>query len=295
MNGKKQLLSVVIPIYNREELAWRAIDSVMTQDLPDGWTMELIVVDDGSTDGTAAMLRRAQRERAGEGRRVRIVTREHTGTPGAVRNHGVALSEGECIAFLDSDDEWLPGKLLQQIPLHYEAGVDFSHTRERWIRNGREISQEGRRFSHRRSGDLLEDALVKCIIGPSTVMMTRRVWDATGGFRPDLEIAEDYEYWLRLVTITMVAYLDIPLTAKYAGHGDQLSEKYGHIERFRIEGLRELVESRWFSRNRGLVAQNLAQRELSRKARIYANGARKRGRTDEAQRYERLVQRDAGF
>lgn len=285
------LLSVIVPVYNRRKLVEEALVSVLSQELPVGWDLELLVVDDGSNDGTGAVLDSLRSRDP----RLRIVTRVHGGTPGGARNAGVEQARGELLAFLDSDDRWLPEKVKLQIPLHEQAGHALSHTRERWLRNGREVSQGGKRFSaHRRAGDIFPDALVKCIIGPSTVMMTRRLWDETGGFRGDLEVAEDYEYWLRLVTITEVGYLEIPLTEKRAGHGDQLSEKYGQIEVFRLAGLRDLVESRWFACRRDGAAQLLASRELARKAKIYAAGARKRDRIDEANRFEELSRRAAG-
>ncbi len=302
-------VSVIIPVYNRRDLVVRAVRSVITQELPPGWSLELILVDDGSTDGSPDVVQEELERWSRDDERVRalepgrpagwsVVRLNHGGTPGRARNAGAARAGGELLAFLDSDDRWLPGKLLRQIPLHTGAdqsstsGAAISHTRERWIRGDREISQAGKRFSrHRREGDLLEDALVKCIIGPSTTMISRALWDRTGGFREDLEVAEDYEYWLRLVTLTPVAYIDEPLTEKHAGHGDQLSEKYGQIEVFRLQGLQDLVERRWFAENRDLPAQRLAERELARKARIYAAGARKRGRRDDAERYEALAER----
>lgn len=288
MEQTGSLLSVIIPVYNRESLVGRAIRSVLDQALPPGWDLELRVVDDGSRDGTP----RAARDACGDDSRGRVITRDHGGTPGGARNFGVHGASGSVLAFLDSDDAWLPGKLLRQIPLHHPGGSLLSHTRERWIRKGREISQEGRRFSvYRRSGDLLEDSLVKCIIGPSTVMISRSLWERTAGFREDLEVAEDYEYWLRLTSLVDVAYLEEPFTVKYAGHGDQLSEKYGHIELFRLQGLRDLVERGWFLENRGIPAQELAEQELGRKALIYARGAFKRGRDQEGREYLALARR----
>ncbi|SIQ74483.1 Glycosyltransferase involved in cell wall bisynthesis [Alkalispirochaeta americana] len=288
MKFRENLLSVIVPVYNRETLIRRAICSVLDQALPEGWDLELIVVDDGSSDRT----RSSALESCGDDPRTLVLTKPPGGTPGGARNYGVCRASGALLAFLDSDDTWLPGKLLRQIPLHHPGGAIVSHTRERWIRGEREISQEGRRFSaYRRSGDLLKDSLVKCIIGPSTVMIGRSLWEETGGFREDLEVAEDYEYWLRLATLADVSYLQEPFTVKYAGHGDQLSEKYGHIELFRLQGLRDLVENRWFLRCRGDSAQELAENELGRKALIYARGALKRGRTGEAEEYHALAQR----
>jgi glycosyltransferase involved in cell wall biosynthesis len=311
-----QIVSVVVPVWNRRELIGGAIDSVLVQELPPEWRLELIVVDDGSDDGTEDFLdalvaargvAEEEAEPAEPARSIRVVHTPHRGFPGAARNRGVRESSGELLAFLDSDDRWLPGKLRAQIPLHHpgegggsDAGSSgeggparISHTREIWMRNGREVSQRTQR--HRRSGNILTDALVKCIVGPSTVMIDRDLYGATGGFREDLEVAEDYEYWLRILATTPIAYLDQPLTVKQAGQWEQLSEKYGEIEGFRIAALRNLVVSGYFDRcgNGGAGgadddagdaggASVVARRELARKLRVYAAGARKRGRSAEA-------------
>jgi hypothetical protein len=129
---------------------------------------------------------------------------------------------------------------------------------------------------------IFDDALKKCIVGPSTVLMEASLFREAGGFREDLEIAEDYELWLRITSRYPVAYLDDPLTVKRAGHGDQLSERYGSIEYFRIQGLKGLIES-------GRLTGEQAIEELIRKCRIYAAGCRKRGRYEEASSYEVLA------
>ncbi len=285
-------LSVIIPVYNRQEMVLAAAVSVLHQELPPTWELELFIVDDGSDDGT----NRAVSHFARDHKQVHLITMDHTGMAGAVRNRGVAASQGTLLAFLDSDDLWLPGKLLQQIPRHYPGntgeGAEFSHTRERWVRHGAVVSQDSRRFRrYRRQGDMFRDALVKCIIGPSTVMMTRQLWNRTGGFREDLEIAEDYEYWLRITALCHVAYLEEELTVKQAGHQDQLSHRYGEIERFRLDGLMALTEACWFREHRGEAAQRDAERELARKALIYAKGAAKRGRQTEAERWMQIHRR----
>lgn len=279
------LVSAIIPVFNREHLLERAARSVVTQALPPGWQLELIMVDDGSTDGTAGV---AAQIATGDDR-ARIVSVPHCGMAGAVRNWGVREARGSLLAFLDSDDMWLPGKLASQIPLHSHE-VLFSHTRERWVDQGREISQNSRRFRRwRRDGEIFPDALQRCIVGPSTVVMDRRLWNATGGFREDLEIAEDYEYWLRVTAVTPVAYLAVEFTEKHAGHPGQLSRKYDHIEIFRLHGLRDLVTSRWFARHTSEGYQELAETELARKAAIYARGCRRRGRTEEALMWEKYA------
>jgi glycosyltransferase involved in cell wall biosynthesis len=269
-------VSVIIPAYNRSVLLAEAIDSVRSQTYTD---FEIIVVDDGSTDDTPSLA---------ESRDLRYIRIEHTGMPGLIRNQGAAQARGKLLAFLDSDDLWTSDKLSRQLLLHgcdttfgrAEKNIPITHTREQWLRNGKVISQS--KLRHKRSGNLFEDSLVKCIIGPSTVVMDASLFKRTKGFRDDLEIGEDYEYWLRITPDAEVGYVDLPLTVKRAGHGDQLTEKYGHIEYFRIPALKDLVDSRFYTGPR-LTA---ARRELARKCGIYAAGARKRGKTQEAERYE---------
>lgn len=270
-------VSVIIPTYNRYALLHEAVESVFAQTTED---YELIVVDDGSTDGTPILAARA-------GLRYHRIT--HSGRPGLVRNRGVHLARGEWVAFLDSDDLWMPTKLEKSLRRLDECpGAALVHTRERWMRNGREISQKGQR--HRREGDVFADSLRKCIIGPSTVVLRRSILVGVGGFREDLEVAEDYELWLRIVDTAPVAYVEEPLTTKRAGHGDQLSERYGRIELFRIRALRDLVDRNAFAP----VHRLTARQELARKCRIYAAGCRKRGKSVEARAYEELADRYGG-
>ena len=286
VNINEPLVSVIIPTFNRVDLAAEAIESVRRQKMGD---FELVVVDDGSTDGTEERVSKS----AMSDSRIIYYRITHIGCPGAVRNVGAGVSKSRFIAFLDSDDMWLPEKLEKQIAVLIGGGRRICHTRERWLRNGREISQAGQR--HRREGELFCDSLAKCIIGPSTVMLERTLFEEVNGFREDLEIAEDYELWLRITAIASVEYVDEPLTIKRAGHRDQLSEKHGQIEIFRIRALRDLVDSGYFetsdNRSPKKNLDGLARKELARKCRIYAAGARKRGRVREADEYESLSAR----
>jgi hypothetical protein len=276
-------VSVIIPVYNRARLVREAVESVRAQTFGD---FELIVVDDGSTDETPAVL--AEIAASTPDGRLRVRRIAHDGHPGAVRNRAAEQARGRYLAFLDADDLWRPQKLELQLALHGSARI--SHTRELWLRNGREISQRG--MNHAREGEVFADALGKCTIGPSTVILERRLFEESGGFREDLEIAEDYELWLRITAREQVAYLDEPLTVKRAGHGDQLSEKYGQIEVFRIAALRDLVRGGFFDRvdaelraDHGPARSAPARTELARKCRIYAAGCEKRGRHTEAAAY----------
>ena len=279
------LITAVIPTYNRPEQTLEAVKSVLEQSYR---PLELIIGDDGSEDQTLSVLKAyTSDEENRRGVSVRIMEMDHCGFPGEVRNRCAAEAAGELFAFLDSDDLWRPDKLEKQYGELHRDRPDclISHTREEWNRSGKIISQAG--MDHKREGDIFTDALKKCIIGPSTVMMARSLYKESGGFRSDMEIAEDYEYWLRLTAFHMVSYLDEPLTVKRAGHGEQLSEKYGQIEIFRIQGLRDLVDSNFFSGDNAVRAA----RELSRKCTVYGRGCLKRGRESEGEEFLDL----AGF
>jgi glycosyltransferase involved in cell wall biosynthesis len=274
-------ITVVIPVYNRRPLLTEAVRSVLDQSYGG---FECIIVDDGSTDETWDMP--AARNSFGGDPRVKVHRIEHTGMPGLVRNRGAALSSSPHLAFLDSDDVWMSDKLQRQVRFFREnPRIRICPTREKWIRAGREVSQARQR--HLREGMIFQDSLKKCIIGPSTVMMERSLFEETGGFREDLEIAEDYELWLRITSRVEVGYIDEPLVTKRAGHGDQLSRKYGHIEYYRIQGLMGLVDEGSFPPE----LDALARRELSRKCGIYASGCRKRGRVGEAEKFEALARK----
>lgn len=272
---KRDLVSVIIPVYNRENLVSGAIDSVLQQTYPH-W--EIIIADDGSTDNTKAVLNQYAAHRA-----ISILSLDHCGKPGQVRNSAVKHSKGRWISFLDSDDSWKSDKLEKQIEyLRAHQNYRFIHTLERWERNDKIVSQAHRK--HNKEGDLFKTSLGKCEIGPSTVMMDRELYRQNDGFRNDLEICEDYEFWLRITSDNPVAYLDEELVVKRGGHSDQLSMKYGFIEIFKIEALKDLVDKGFFKSDHML----LAKKELARKCRIYSLGCRKRGKESEAQKFEAL-------
>ena len=284
------LVSVIIPTYNRKGPTLEAAASVLGQTFRD---FELLLVDDGSEDGTeAAFLGRGFGPE--EGAALRYLRLAHLGMPGAVRNRGAACARGKYLAFLDSDDLWAETKLEKQVRLMEGSNAAgetvrprLSHTRELWLRNGKVVSQAGQK--HERQGDLFAASLRKCVIGPSTVLLERSLFEETGGFREDLEIAEDYEFWLRITCREPVAYLDEQLTTKRAGAGDQLSEKYGQIEIFRLRALRDLLEGGFFPLSGG--RRKAAAAEFAKKCAIYAAGCRKRGKTGEAEEFEALATR----
>lgn len=263
--------AAIIPHFEREELLAQALDSVVRQTEPPA---EIIVVDDGSRRPPEAVCRRYG---------ARLLVIDHTGKPGAVRNRGAEAAESKWLAFLDSDDLWLPEKLKRQRQkLESQPMMTLCHTREIWLRGTKTVSQKKQK--HLREGDVFPDALRKCIIGPSTVMLSKTVFEKLGGFDETLEIAEDYEFWLRWTDHFPVAYCDEPLVVKRTGDWAQLSEKYGQIEIFRIEALFRLLD-------KGLSIEQhrrMLLDEVRRKITIYCHGCRKRGRFGEALRLEQL-------
>ncbi len=275
------MLTIIIPTYNRLAYLKNAINSVSCQIYRH---FQLVVVDDGSTDDTADYVQNLNNHE-----NLRYLRITHCGMPGKVRNVGVRLATGEYLAFLDSDDLWKPEKLARQIAFFDEhPEIRICHTREIWQRGEKTVSQAGQK--HRRSGYIFPDALKKCIIGPSTVLMRRELFEEFGGFREDLEIAEDYELWLRITARYPIGYLDEPLVIKRGGHADQLSEKYGQIEIFRINALQLNLEQGTFDGEQ----RDLAARELVRKCLIYARGCQKRGKGEEARRYREIARRYQG-
>jgi len=277
------VVSVIIPTYNRYPLLLEALNSVREQTYP---RIQCIVVDDGSTDSTAQI---------SSARDINYIEVKHSGFPGRVRNIGAQKATGTLLAFLDSDDLWMPGKIEKQVRfLKDHPDIHICHTREIWKRGQRIISQTGQR--HKRSGNIFEDCLRKCVVGPSTAVLTKKLFMDIGAFHPDLEIAEDYELWLRISAKYAFGYIDEPLIIKRAGHASaasadrghaaQLSTKHGQIEIFRIRALLEQINADLF--NDAQMA--LARKELARKCRIYARGCMKRGKRAEAVRYIALAE-----
>lgn len=252
----------------------RAINSVLQQDFK---YYELIVVDDGSTDNTCAVLEEY-------GARIRVLFQQHNGVS-AARNRGIALATGELIAFLDSDDEWLPAKLDKQVQHWNPNKTDFiCHTDEIWIRGGRMIPQKA--IHRKQGGRFFERALERCLISPSSAMMSASLLEKVGVFDESLPAAEDYDLWLRVTAFYDVDFVPEPLVIKHGGRLDQLSVTTPAIDRYRIQAIVKIL----CSRDLPLPYRQAAVKELRRKCRIVAQGYRKRGRDEEAQIYDKLAE-----
>jgi glycosyltransferase involved in cell wall biosynthesis len=272
--SNKPLVSVIIPTYNRDWIVGEAIDSVLAQDFSN---YELIVVDDGSEDRTPDVLA-AYEDRL-------TVLHQANGGVSAARNRGIAAAAGRLIAFLDSDDLWLPQKLSAQVNFFAEnSDAVICQTEERWVRNGVRVNPKKRHLKF--AGMIFERSLALCLVSPSAVMIKKELFDAVGMFDEELPACEDYDLWLRISSRYPVDLIETPLIIKRGGHADQLSRAPG-LDKYRIHSLMKLLED-----NKLTAPQKQAViRTLTQKCAVYAGGCRKRGREEEAQHYDRLADR----
>ena len=272
MSQRPPQLSVVVPAYNRAWCLAEALDSVLAQDVAG---VELIVVDDGSTDGTAQML-------AGYGEAIRVLRQENRGVS-AARNAGIAAAQAELLAFLDSDDVWLPGKLRAQVDF-FAARPEalICQTEELWVKNGRRVNP-GRRH-RKRGGMIFEASLELCLVSPSAVMIRRELFERVGRFDEGLPACEDYDLWLRVSRRFPVHLIEAALIVKRGGHPDQLSRGWG-LDRYRIASILKLLEGGDLTDGQRRAAVHVLQRKCA----VYAGGCRKRGRIRAAERYEELM------
>lgn len=254
------LVSVVIPVFNRVAVIKRAIDSVLAQDYGN---FELLVVDDGSTDETPVVLS-ALAETGG----FTLLHQSNRGVS-AARNLGISHCHGEFIAFLDSDDEWLPGKITAQVNYFLNSPSEvLVQTQEIWIRNGVRVNPKRKHL--KKSGDIFLESLKLCLISPSAVMLRKTLFNEIGFFDENLKAAEDYDLWLRILARHPAGLIDRYLARRYGGHADQLSAQ-PCLDKYRIMALEKILLEKLTPEKR-----KAAEDELSLRRRIYENGALKR-------------------
>lgn len=204
----KSVVSVIIPTFNRAHTLPRAIRSVFDQTYQD-W--ELIVVDDGSEDDTVCVVR-------GFGDpRVRCIRHEQNHGQAAARNTGIKAALGTYIAFLDSDDEWLPEKLAKEVAL-FEAsgqGVGLVYVGKMiWDANGRMLSIRMPTLQ----GDVYEKLLAWDFIGScSRVTLRKNILESVGGFDEKLALHDDWDLWLRVAKVSRVGFVPECLVKRHFG------------------------------------------------------------------------------
>ncbi len=268
-------ISVVIPTFNRRHVLDRALDSVLAQTTT---AHEIIVVDNGSDDGTIDWLEQKYPQ-------INCLQQPDRGVS-AARNLGILAATGNWIALLDSDDQWLPEKLQRQMGL-LQSSPDFRiyHSDEIWIRNGKRVNAMKK---HQKPDNwIYQDCLPLCCVSPSSILIHRSVLDDIGLFDESLPACEDYDLWLRMFASYPIKLLPEPLLKKYGGHEDQLSRKYWGMDRFRVRSLDKMLRSD--SLDRQQRAQTLAM--LNSKLDILIQGSLKRARQSDVDAFTAMKQR----
>ncbi len=254
-------ISVIIPTYNRAYCLERCIDSVLKQTFKD---IEIIVVDDGSTDNTQELLKQYSRKDD----RLFYAHQENTGVSKA-RNVGMAMSKTNTIALLDSDDEWLPKKLELHYEFHIRNKWKISQTQEIWNRNGKRVNPP--KHLQKQEGDIFEISLHNCMISPSAVLFEKKLILDLKGFREDLPACEDFDLWLKITKDYPVGLLKKDLMIRYGGASDQLSAKHPVMDRFRLDSLFDLKKNGNLNQKKLALLEDVLQNRLN----IVQNGARK--------------------
>ncbi|MCB1970170.1 MAG: glycosyltransferase [Geminicoccaceae bacterium] len=302
------LTSVIIPTFQRADCIGEAIASAARQPVED---LEIVVIDDGSTDGTADIVERW----IGGDRRIRLLRQSNQGVV-AARNRGLESARGSLIAFLDSDDTWDRGKLQAQLAVmrnHPEVGLVWTDMRavdvsgrivgERWLR---QMYTAYRKldaypvFSHEQSaaslgitaGGLPGDVMIRMgrILGPmimgnlvhlSTAVIRREWIERIDGFDPSMRhVGEDYDLFLRASALGPVALIDHPMASYRIGHADQLTvnAKARYFSQNYLKAIERAMERYPIDLPRSLVDEAFAWAHLWHGEYLLDAGESRRGR-----------------
>lgn len=266
--GQKPLVSVIIPTFNRGWILGEAVQSVIDQTYR---PLEIIVVDDGSTDDTQKLLHTFDRQ-------IEVIFQENKGVS-AARNTGIRRSRGDLIALLDSDDLWTPDKIQRQVTFfndHPDAMI--CQTQEIWVRNGRRVNPKNKHA--KQGGMIFESSLELCLVSPSAVMMRPALFDLKGYFDERLPACEDYDLWLRVSATHPIHLMEQACTIKRGGHEDQLSRQHS-LDRYRIDAIERLLGTDILT-----MEQRRSAKEVFRKKTvIYGQGCIKRGKKNLGDHY----------
>jgi len=208
-------VSVIIPTYNREAFLKRAIKSVLGQTFQD---FELIIVDDGSTDKTKELVDSFDNDK------IKYIYQENSGGAARPKNTGIKIAQGEYIAILDSDDEWLPRKLEKQLKF-FENYPEISVIGCNFLINGR------KEYKIPKYKNVFKRMLATDDIGPGSIMVYKKeVFDKVGLFDENLKSSQDKEMRIRLAREYKFGFVREPLVNYHIGH-DNISSLGLSIEK----------------------------------------------------------------
>ena len=271
---KKPLISVIIPTYNRAYILSKAIESVLNQTFKD---LELIVVDDGSTDETPYLVSKYP---------LIYVKKPHTGVP-HTRNIGISKAKGDFIAFLDSDDVFVPEKLEKQLKF-FERCPDYKivQTEEIWYKGNKRINPK--KIHKKAEGWFFDRAIKLCVVSISTVLIKKEVFEEVGMFDEEFPVCEDYEFWLRVSLKMPVGLIKEYLVIKSGGRPDQLSAMKG-LDYYRTLALIKLFKN--YQKDLKLEQKLMLYAEAKKKFEIFYKGALKHGNLEKAFILENLFKK----
>ena len=269
----KHDISVIIPVYNREQTIKRAVDSVLSQTIQ---PEEIIVVDDCSSDSTKEIL-------AGYGDSITSIFMPENSGVSRTRNRGIEQARTEWVAFLDSDDCWEDKKIENQIGyLRKYPFYQIMQTDEKWIRNGKRVNPC--KHHKKPEGWIWELSLERCLVSPSGVLMKRTLFEQYGMFDEEMTVCEDYDLWLKISRHHPVGLDPVLTVLKYGGHRDQLSMNCSAMDMFRTGSLYRMLQSESSGEYRQKIIKVLGE-----KLKILINGYKKRNKINDAKKYEEML------
>lgn len=221
--ASKRLISVIIPTYNREKYVAEAVESVLQQKIK-GWDIEVIVVDNGSTDNTVGVLKKF-------GHKIRLYEVPASGKPSVPRNVGIAKAKGELLAFHDSDDVWTETKLAEQVPYFDDSKIVMTYGNAEVIKaDGTKTGKLVVEKSKLKDGETFNGLLKQNVISTLTVVVRKTVLEATGTFNESDGIYEDYELWLRILAASPKGVRHIPQTLAYYRYLDSSISRMSEVK-----------------------------------------------------------------
>jgi len=216
-------VSVIIPTYNRADLLPRAIDSVLNQTYQD---FELIIVNDGSIDNTEDIVKRFQKK----DKRIQYIKYDKNRGPSEARNTGMKIAKGKYVAFLDSDDEWLENKLEKQLDVFKNPQINVVTCWAYWVN---EIKNKTSIYTVPYFDDPLPYILKENYIlsSPSGVILKKNVIEKIGFFDSSLRIAQDWDYWMRIIENGYNFYVIPQPLLKYFFRKENLTNSTSNFEK----------------------------------------------------------------
>jgi glycosyltransferase involved in cell wall biosynthesis len=266
-------ITLLMPCYNAERFIGQAIQSVLDQSYQD---FEIVVVDDGSTDGSVEVVEKFQDPR------IRLLTQANGG-PGKARNTGARATTGEFLALLDADDLALPHRFASQLAiLQADPQLSVVASGYAWIDEaGASLPWPHHSWQHAPDPNDLANWLVDCPFVPSATMLRRRAWEDVGGFEEDLPGTEDWNLWMRLVVTGHRMTWQQEVVCLYRRTSSAMSENAGRTLANSLEALRRVMARADFPANLLPLAQRgLAIRHLDGAKRLYRSGMWEEGKAN---------------